>query len=93
MGIDWVKPKRELNAGIESLGIPERIKLLRMAAWLLDEWPTRFIDFCREHEIWSVALTKDLDLVPPWYKKVVDRNLRREIWKGMPDTCSKRARN
>ena len=93
MGIDWVKPQRELNAGIECLSILDRMQLLRMASWLLDEWPQRFIDFGKEHEIWSAALTKDLDVIPAWYGTVVDTYLKREIWKGRPDLKSKRAHN
>ena len=94
MGIEWLEPTRtSLNMGLEGLSLPDRARLLTMAAWLLDEWPHRLIDFCTDHEIWSAALTKELPNAPAWYKEVVDANLKRAIWKGKPDPTSKRAKN
>jgi hypothetical protein len=94
IGFDWQKPPRTaLNASIEGLGISDRANLLQVSSWLLDEWPTRFIDHCVEHEIWSSALTKDFDKPPEWYRSVVQGHLKRDLWKGKPDPRSKRAKN
>ena len=46
-----------------------------------------------EHEIWSAALTKDLEVIPAWYGKILEKHLKREIWKGVPHPRSKRAQN
>ena len=47
----------------------------------------------REHEIWSAFLTEDQEVIPAWYGKIVEKHLKRAIWKGGPDPRSKRARN
>jgi hypothetical protein len=94
LGIDWVKPSRTVfNASIEGLGIAERAALMQISGWLLDKWPQRLVGHCTEHEIWSSALTKDFDNPPAWYMTIVQKHLKRSIWKGKPDPGSKRAGN
>ncbi len=55
---------------------------MQISAWLLDKWPQRLVEHCTEHEIWSSALTKDIDRPPAWYLSVIQENLKRSIWKG-----------
>jgi len=93
IGIPWDQPRRSINSGMESLGITDRIKLLQMANWLLDEWPKRFINFCQGHKIWSAALTKELPNAPAWYKGIVDKHLKKGSRKGTHGPPSKQARN
>jgi len=59
----------------ERLGIAERACLLRMVAWLLEEWPHRFVAVCRETRTYSSTLLRDMRNPPFWYWSVVREHL------------------
>jgi len=60
----------------------ERGKLLRMALSLLENWPERFIGYCKDTKTSPSLLFKDAkssDLIPFWYYSIIDRNLSNRI--------------
>ncbi len=73
---DSVKPLADGRAvEIEGLGVEDRYGLLKMARWLLSDWPRRFVGLCRKAALWSSDLLRDMDWVPYWYWDVVHGNL------------------
>ena len=59
----------------ERESIAQRALLLQMAAWLLEEWPHRFVSVCRGARIYSSVLLRDMADPPFWYWKVVREHL------------------
>lgn len=71
-------PKKSRH--IERLSISERQILLHLSYWLLDEWPYRFVRICRDNNIWSSTLLRDLERAPFWYWSIVHEYLYRESY-------------
>jgi len=65
---------------IEVLDVRNRYKLLTMASWLLDDWPYRFVTYCKKIPLLSFDLLKDMRNVPYWYWHVVFENLYEADW-------------
>jgi hypothetical protein len=59
----------------ERESIRQRALLLQTAAWLLEEWPHRFVSVCREARIYSSVLLRDMADPPFWYWSVVREHL------------------
>lgn len=55
--------------------VGERHDLLCLARWLLDDWPGRFVGFCRQRRLWSSALLRDFPDAPYWFWSVVQAHL------------------
>jgi hypothetical protein len=62
---------------LERLDINTRRQLLAIARYMLEDWPERFVEFCRANRVWSSTLLRDLDDVPYWYWRVVTKHLYR----------------
>jgi hypothetical protein len=60
---------------LEHFSTIEREQCISSAVWMLENWPHRFIECCKEAEVYSSLLLKDLKNVPYWYNKVVTENL------------------
>lgn len=61
----------------ESLGVAQRRLLMGMTAWLLEEWPNRFVSVCQEAKVWSNHIKQDRrDRTPFWLDKVIDEHLK-----------------
>jgi len=58
----------------DTLSIEDRAYSLKMAFWLLDNWPDRFIEFFRSVEVYSSDLLRDVPNLPYWYWSVVYSN-------------------
>lgn len=65
------------NRDIESFSVGERRTLLRMAHYLLSDWPWHFVSVCSANRVWSSALLKDLEPPPFWYWSAVHDYLYR----------------
>lgn len=51
--------------------------LLTTAIWILDDWPSRFVNLCLEVKLSSNYLLTDLKIPPYWYSSVVNQELHR----------------
>lgn len=51
-------------SGFELLGTQDRLRLLRMGLFLLEDWPYTFIDFCINYRIGRSALQPCYDKTP-----------------------------
>jgi hypothetical protein len=61
----------------ESLGVGQRRILMAGTAWLLEEWPNRFVLVCKEAKVWSRHIKQDRrDRTPFWLDKVIDEYLK-----------------
>ena len=67
--------RRGERAYFDARPVGERHDLLRLARWLLDEWPGRFVGFCRERRLWSSAFLRDFPDAPFWFWSVVQEHL------------------
>lgn len=65
---------------VEILDVRNRFNLLAIASWLLDDWPYRFVTFCKKIPVMSFDLLKDMRGVPFWYWQVVNGNLYAPDW-------------
>jgi hypothetical protein len=52
---------------IELLDVTERRGLTMMVENLLGDWPTGFIEFCKENRLWLKTLGRKREAVPFWY--------------------------
>ena len=59
----------------ERMNPAQRGDLLKMASWLLDDWPARFVDLCRRNRIYSSILLRDFESPPFWFWRVVNEHL------------------
>ncbi|ABA87385.1 hypothetical protein Pcar_0123 [Syntrophotalea carbinolica DSM 2380] len=61
---------------VELMGLHDRLALVELAWHLLNVWPNNFIQFCRQHQIWSSELLRDMRLgIPFWYWRMVNESL------------------
>ena len=82
------------GCGFETLGVSQRRHLMDLTAWLLDEWPHRFVSVCREAKVWSNHIKQDrLDRTPFWLAKVVESDLKIQhaAWRDPIEKRQKRA--
>lgn len=78
----------------EFLDVGQRRHLMSVAAWLLEEWPQRFVSVCREAKVWSNHLKQDRrDRTPFWLAKVVESDLKIQhaAWRDPAQKGQKRA--
>lgn len=59
----------------ELVPIRDQARMLIKAAWLLEDWPHRFIAICGRQKLFSSSLLKDLEDAPFWYWRVVMEKL------------------
>jgi len=59
----------------ERMNPTQRGALLRMASWLLGDWPGRFVDLCRSNRIYSSVLLRDFESPPFWFWRRVNEHL------------------
>jgi len=59
---------------LEWLRVDERFRLIDLACWLLEDWPTRFVEICSRSNFWNAYLTHQ-DEIPYWFDRVVKGNL------------------
>ncbi len=67
---------------IESLRIAERHKLKSLAAYLLTEWPRRFVMICTTERVWSSTLLRDFETAPFWFWSIVHHHLYRTSYRA-----------
>lgn len=72
-GLALVQTARQTE--IEHLNVSERHQLLLSAQWLLTDWPDRFIKLCKDHDVWSAWVLRDMKSIPWWYASVIQREL------------------
>lgn len=65
---------------IESLRTPVRHQIKMLAAYLLDDWPERFIRICSVGRVWSSTLLRDFESAPFWYWSIVREHLYRKSY-------------
>lgn len=61
----------------EFLPASVRERMLAIAAWLLKEWPSRFVRTCKEAGVWSNHIQQDRhEATPFWLAKVANEQLK-----------------
>ena len=73
--VDEAIPVRAGRTAFELLPLQTRSGLLRQAYWLLQEWPTRFLDITRQNHVTSTPLLHSMSEIPFWYHDVVQTHL------------------
>jgi hypothetical protein len=75
-GIPFFTPKFHGSCrDLERLDVNTRRCLLRIAQYLLDDWPQRFIEFCWANRVRSSTLLRDMEVSPFWYWDAVHEYL------------------
>ncbi len=59
------------------LAVEDRRRTLRLAAWLLERWPERFIEAASASRTWSAFLLAEMPNAPFWYWREVHDHLMR----------------
>ncbi len=59
----------------EKFNTIEREISLRIACWILEEWPHRFINLCKESKLTTSIVLKDTQSLPPWFITVANDHL------------------
>lgn len=72
----------------EQLSINERIAIIRMAAWLLSNWPHNLTILSERHNISMSTLVSDCPEAPFWFLSVADFNFRRATYYPSNDEIS-----
>ncbi len=67
---------------IESLRVEDRHKLKEFAAYILEDWPGRFIRICEAGRVWSSTLLRDFKDAPFWYRSVINDQLYRKSYRA-----------
>ena len=70
---------------IESLRVSERHQLKTLAAYLLSDWPDKFVKICAGEKVWSSTLLRDFEQAPFWYWIVVRDYLYRRSYCAADD--------
>ncbi|MDQ3818852.1 MAG: hypothetical protein M3362_14425, partial [Acidobacteriota bacterium] len=65
---------------IECLRVSERHRLKGLAAYILDDWPRRFMRICATGRVWSSTLLRDFEAAPFWYWNIVHEHLYRKSY-------------
>lgn len=63
------------NQVFEVRRIEERFNLLVSTIWLLEDWPTRILDICKQNALTASRITRSENL-PFWFSKEIDLNLK-----------------
>lgn len=67
--------KATFDFQLEKETILNREQLIRSGVWLLDHWPNRFIDLCKEAKIPTNNVIKDFADMPQWFSELASANL------------------
>lgn len=67
------QPPERRNRSFEDFTLPDRVRLLRQLAFLLEEWPGRLIGVCEAVGVTKNPLVVNFRGVPGWYEAVADR--------------------
>lgn len=77
LNMENVSIRRATHDEFENLCATDRLNLLLMVTWLLDEWPERFLRVSRNAGFTRSMLSEEVESLPFWLVSVVDRNLDR----------------
>lgn len=67
--------KNGKNQVFETRSIEERHRLLVSSLWLLEDWPTRILEICKQNAITASKITRS-ETLPFWFLNEIDLNLR-----------------
>lgn len=62
---------------IEQVAIADRIEVLEAAAWLMDDWPERFVTVARKCGLSAENFSGRYHQLPPWFSTAVKTHLAR----------------
>lgn len=65
----WAK-----GSSFEGLNVRDRMWIMAVVGWLIQDWPDRFLDVCREAKIGSRALTMERNKPLPYWLATVVRS-------------------
>ncbi len=72
--LDLLTDHRKVGDLFDSLPLFDRANALRMAYWLVEKWPIRFIKTFKTLNFHSSDLTRDFKNIPYWYFSIVYQN-------------------
>jgi hypothetical protein len=59
----------------DKMTIDQRLVVVSKISWLLEEWPTRFLDVSRSTRTYSSYLLRDMKNIPYWYWRLIMENV------------------
>lgn len=71
-----IKPFSFQRKQLEYWAVNQRASILSLAIWLLDDWPDRFLSFCRKNKLRFSDLAKDSLCYPYWYISTLEESLK-----------------
>ncbi|MGA9995645.1 MAG: hypothetical protein WBP93_09535 [Pyrinomonadaceae bacterium] len=76
-GIEPLNLRSIASIKLEFLDARNRLRLLNMAYYLLEDWPNRCLKICKDNTIWSSMLipSNKKSLMPQWYRKIISEHL------------------
>ena len=80
---------RSCKPVFELLEYEKRVQVIRIAYWLLEDWPGRFLFHCRKHKLRSADVLMQFTNAPFWYESVIldeiyrPRNTQSEVPFGL----------
>lgn len=68
------------RAVFERMALPDRHRVLLSALWLLTDWPSRFVESCRQAHVTSSLVFGDMKSLPFWFSIDVRRFLDASVY-------------
>jgi hypothetical protein len=59
----------------EKISTVDREHLLRIGCWVLEGWPNRFVDLCKESKLTTSIVLKDSLVLPSWFISEANQHL------------------
>lgn len=62
-----------VGIGFERIRIAQRLRLMGIAAWLIDDWPNRFLQVLRQTNWAPSAFRVEMENSPDWFREVLNQ--------------------
>lgn len=72
IGVNIGQSASKSGFDFEYLTAAERLNLLLVVTWLMDEWPARFVAICNEANFTRSRLAEEVSALPYWIAQVAD---------------------
>jgi len=76
---------------VRQLPLKTRASIIRTIHWLLEEWPSRYIELCKKHGVNSAIVLTGFSNAPAWFREPIIANLTPYIHstnKSNPEECT-----
>jgi hypothetical protein len=80
MGVETPVLRKARHSEFEFLRVQDRLQLLLMVAWLLVDWPQRFVEVCQAGRMTRSRVADDVDSLPFWLADVTNEFLDNRLY-------------